>query len=70
MRYNYRVKIAEFTFFAMIAKTQTLEGVTSLQKDSTHIPMLGFRKLYIATSRRNLAQNPEEILFKQHLFEF
>jgi len=39
MRCNFRFKIAEFTFFAMVAKTQTLEGVTSLQKDGTHIVM-------------------------------
>jgi hypothetical protein len=39
MRLNFRVKIADFTFFAMIARTQTLEGMTSLQKNGKHIVM-------------------------------
>jgi hypothetical protein len=36
-RYNFRAVIHDITFFAMVAKTQTLEGVTSLQKDESHI---------------------------------
>ena len=44
MRFNFRVKIANLTFFAMIAKTQTLEGVTSLQKDGNHIVMWDLEK--------------------------
>ena len=44
MRFNFRVKIANLTLFAMIAKTQTLEGVTSLQKDGSHIVMLDLEK--------------------------
>ena len=39
MRLNFRAKFRNLTFFAMIAKTQTIEGVTSLQKDGTHVPM-------------------------------
>jgi hypothetical protein len=39
MRFNFRVKFGNWTFFAMIAKTQRLEGVTSLQKDGKHIVM-------------------------------
>jgi hypothetical protein len=39
MRFNIRIKRANLTLFAMIAKTQTLEGVTSLQKDGLHIVM-------------------------------
>jgi hypothetical protein len=39
VRFNLRVKFRNWTFFAMIAKTQTLEGVTSLQPDRTHIIM-------------------------------
>lgn len=39
MRLNLRVKKGNLTFFAMIAKTQTLEGRTSLQKDGSHIVM-------------------------------
>ena len=38
-RFNLRAKIGNITFFFMIAKTQTLEGVTSLQPDGTHIVM-------------------------------
>ena len=38
-RFNFRVKIGNITFFFMLAKTQTLEGVTSLQPDGTHIVM-------------------------------
>jgi hypothetical protein len=36
-RFNFRAKIGNITFFFMLAKTQTLEGVTSLQPDGTHI---------------------------------
>lgn len=39
MRFNFRLKIRNLTFFAMVAKTQTLEGVTSLQKNGKHFPM-------------------------------
>lgn len=39
MRFSFRVKLRNLTFFAMIAKTQTLEGVTSLQTDGTHFVM-------------------------------
>ena len=36
-RFNFRARIGNVTFFFMLAKTQTLEGVTSLQTDGTHI---------------------------------
>ena len=39
MRFNFRVKLANLTLFAMVAKTQTLEGVTSAQKDGSHVVM-------------------------------
>lgn len=39
MRLNLRIKFGEFTIFGMIAKTQTLEGVTSLQSDGSHMVM-------------------------------
>ncbi|MCJ7633559.1 hypothetical protein MUP77_14375 [Candidatus Bathyarchaeota archaeon] len=39
VRFNFRVKIRSWTLFAMLAKTQTLEGVTSLQNDGSHIVM-------------------------------
>jgi hypothetical protein len=38
-RFNLRAKIGNITFFFMVAKTQTLEGVTSLQPDGKHIAM-------------------------------
>src|SRR5450756_954856 len=39
VRFNFRLKVRTLTCFAMIANTQTLEGVTSFQKDGTHVPM-------------------------------
>jgi hypothetical protein len=45
MRFNMRIKIREWTFFMMLAKTQTLEGVTSCsfsedgKPDGMHFPM-------------------------------
>lgn len=40
MRVNFRIKVGEYTFFGMVSKTQTLEGVTSLQSDGKHIIMI------------------------------
>lgn len=37
MRVNFRIKKFGITFFAMLSNSQTLEGVTSLQKDGKHI---------------------------------
>jgi hypothetical protein len=37
MRFNFRIKIWNVTFFFMVSPTQTLEGVTSLQPDGKHI---------------------------------
>jgi hypothetical protein len=39
MRFNFRAKLGNITFFFMVAKTQTLEGFTSLQSDGKHIVM-------------------------------
>ena len=38
-RYNLRIKKWGWTFFVMLAKTQTLEGVSSLLSDGRHIVM-------------------------------
>jgi hypothetical protein len=38
-RFNFRAKIGNITFFFMVAKTQTLEGVTSLLPDCKHVVM-------------------------------
>jgi hypothetical protein len=37
MRSTFRLKIGNLTFFFMVAHTQRLEGLTSLQKDGRHI---------------------------------
>ena len=39
MRLNFRMKLGEYTFFGMVSKTQTLEGLTSIQSDGKHIIM-------------------------------
>lgn len=39
MRFNFRIKINSFTFFMMLAKTQTLEGMSSLLPNGKHMPM-------------------------------
>jgi hypothetical protein len=39
MRINLRAIFANFTFFLMVSQTQTIEGVTSLQKDEKHTVM-------------------------------
>ena len=38
-RINIRIKKFNYTLFVMLSKTQTLEGVTSLQSDGKHIIM-------------------------------
>lgn len=38
-RFNFRAKMGNITFFFMVAKTQTLEGITSLQPNGNHIVM-------------------------------
>jgi hypothetical protein len=37
-RFNLRIKLKNLTLFFMVAKTQTLEGITSLQSDGKHTP--------------------------------
>lgn len=39
MRFNFRIKKFNHTLFFMWSETQTLEGITSLQKDGKHIIM-------------------------------
>jgi hypothetical protein len=39
MRFNFRLKFHGLTLFAMLAQTQTIEGVSSLQPDGKHIVM-------------------------------
>jgi hypothetical protein len=54
MRFNFRVKVANLTFFAMIAKTQTLEGVSSLQADGKHIIMWDLEKCTLQQAEKTL----------------
>jgi hypothetical protein len=56
MRFNFRVKIANLTLFALIAKTQTLEGVTSLQPDGKHIVMLDLENCTLIRARKTLGK--------------
>jgi hypothetical protein len=54
MRFNFRAKIGNITFFFMIAKTQTLEGVTSLQRDGTHIVLWDLEKCTLEQAEETL----------------
>jgi hypothetical protein len=54
MRFNFRVKVVNLTFFAMIAKTQTLEGITSLQKDHNHIVMWDLENCTLEQAKKRL----------------
>jgi hypothetical protein len=56
MRFNFRLKFAHLTFFAMIAKTQTLEGVTSLQSDGSHIVMWDLEKCTLQEAEKTLTE--------------
>jgi hypothetical protein len=38
MRINYRMKLGSITVFLMVSHTQSLEGMSSLQKDGLHTP--------------------------------
>ena len=54
MRINFRLKFRNLTFFAMIAKTQTIEGVTSLLPDGNHIVMWDLDDCTIAQAEETL----------------
>lgn len=54
MRFNFRAKFRNLTFFAMIAKTQTLEGVTSLQADGSHIVMWDLENCTLQKAEKTL----------------
>ena len=55
-RLNFRAKIADLTFFVMVAKTQTLEGVTSLQSDGSHIVMWDLEKCTLKEAEETLVE--------------
>lgn len=54
MRFNFRVKFRNWTLFLMLAKTQTLEGVTSLQPDNSHIVMWDLENCTLEDAERTL----------------
>jgi hypothetical protein len=53
-RFNFRARIGNITFFFMLAKTQTLEGVTSLQPDGAHIVMWDLENCTLEQSEETL----------------
>ena len=54
MRFNFRAKFRNLTFFAMIAKTQKLEGVSSLQRDGKHIVMFDLENCSLVQAEKTL----------------
>ena len=56
VRFNFRAKFRNLTFFAMAAKTQTLEGVTSLQKDGSHIVMWDLENCTLKQAEKTLSK--------------
>lgn len=55
-RFNFRLKFRDLTLFGMIAKTQTLEGVTSLLSDGNHIVMWDIEKCTLVQAQKTLAE--------------
>ena len=53
-RFNFRAVIYGVTFFGMVAKTQTLEGVTSLQKNGSHIVLFDLENCTLQQARDSL----------------
>lgn len=53
-RFNFRARIGNTTFFFMLAKTQTLEGVTSLQHDDEHVVMWDLEKCTLEQAEETL----------------
>jgi len=56
MRQNIRIKLFGHTFFLMFAKTQTLEGVTSLQSDGKHIIMWDLEKCTLNQAKKTILE--------------
>jgi hypothetical protein len=54
MRFNFRIKLCNLTFFAMLSRTQTLEGVTSLQPDGSHIVMWDLENCTLEEAEKTL----------------
>jgi hypothetical protein len=56
MRFNIRFKFHDITIFGMIANTQTLEGVTSLQNDGKHIVMWDLENCTLEQAEKTLKE--------------
>ena len=54
MRWNLRIKAGNLTFFAMLARTQRLEGMTSLQPDGKHIIMWDLENCSLKQAKETL----------------
>ena len=55
-RFNLRVKIESLTLFFLISKTQTLEGITSLQSDNKHIVMWDLENCTLKKIKKTLKE--------------
>jgi hypothetical protein len=54
-RFNFRAVIHGVTVFFMVAKTQVLEGVTSLQSDSNHIVLFDLENCTLQQAEESLS---------------
>jgi hypothetical protein len=54
MRFNLRIAKFGITFFVMLAHTQTLEGITSLQKNGKHIVMFDLENCTLEQAEETL----------------
>jgi hypothetical protein len=54
MRYNFRIKIGNFTFFAMFSHTQTIEGVASKVGKDEHIILCDIEECNLKDAKRTL----------------
>ena len=66
-RFNFRAKIGNITFFFMIAKTQTLEGVTSLQPDGKHVVMWDLENCTLEQAEETL-RNVQRKYMLSHIY--
>jgi hypothetical protein len=53
-RFNFRAKIGNYTVFAMLSETQTLEGITSLLPDKRHIILWDIEKCTLEQVKKTL----------------
>ena len=60
MRWNFRIAKFGHTFFVMFAKTQTLEGVTSLLKSGKHVVMFDLEDCTLEQAEETLSYVQEK----------